>query len=199
MNEKISTPIRDFLGIIILAFSLFAIVSLGTYSPADPSMNTSFSAQTSASNSGGLVGAYISDGLVQLFGGGAFFFPLITLILGWAFVRGKDFISWPLRLGAGIFLLIGLCALSAVQLDTDPIFKNSAQVGGLIGKTLGEFLTMWLSSVGATIFLSTMIFISLLAMTGKTFNSMLELTGKLFGTCVGKLLLLLNNFKILLI
>ena len=195
MNEKAPIFIRDFLGIAILAFSLFTIVSLATYSPADPSTNTSFSEQTTVTNSGGLVGAYISDGLVQLFGSGAFFFPLITLILGWAFVRGKEFNHWPLRLASGIFLLTGLCALCAVQLDADPIFKNSAQAGGLTGEILGKFLVMWFSTVGATIFLVTMMFVSLLAMTGKTVNSMLESAGKLVGTGVGKSLRLFNNLK----
>ncbi|SVE47972.1 uncharacterized protein METZ01_LOCUS500826, partial [marine metagenome] len=49
-------------------------------------MNTSISSQELVTNSGGLIGAYISDGLVQLFGSGAFFFPIITLIIGWAAV-----------------------------------------------------------------------------------------------------------------
>ena len=196
MNEKESIFIRDFLGIAILAFSLFAIVSLITYSPADSSMNTSLSEQATITNSGGLVGAYIADGLVQLFGSGAFFFPLITLILGWACVRGKEFSHWPLRLCSGIFLLIGLCALSAVQLDADPIFKNSVQIGGLIGETLGRFLVIWFSTVGATIFLTTMIFIALIAMTGKTVNSMLESAGRLLGTSSGKLSRFFNSFKI---
>ena len=196
MNEKTSIFIRDFLGIAVLAFSLFTIVSLATYSATDPSMNTSLSSQELITNSGGLVGAYISDGLVQLFGSGAFFFPVITLIIGWACVRGKEFNHWPLRLVSGIFLLTGLCALCAVQMNADPIFKNYAQVGGLTGAVLGNFLVMWLSNVGATIFLITMILVSLLAMTEKTVNSMLEITGKLLGTSIGKLLRLFNNLKV---
>ena len=196
MNEKTSIFIRDFLGIAVLAFSLFTIVSLATYSATDPSMNTSLSSQELITNSGGLVGAYISDGLVQLFGSGAFFFPVITLIIGWACVRGKEFNHWPLRLVSGIFLLTGLCALCAVQMNADPIFKNYAQVGGLTGAVLGNFLVMWLSNVGATIFLITMILVSLLAMTEKTVNSMLEITGKLLGTGIGKLLRLFNNLKV---
>ena len=196
MNEKTSIFIRDFLGIAVLAFSLFTIVSLATYSATDPSMNTSLSSQESITNSGGLVGAYISDGLVQLFGSGAFFFPVITLIIGWACVRGKEFNHWPLRLVSGIFLLTGLCALCAVQMNADPIFKNYAQVGGLTGAVLGNFLVMWLSNVGATIFLITMILVSLLAMTEKTVNSMLEITGNLLGTGIGKLLRLFNNLKV---
>jgi len=196
MNEKTSIFIRDFLGIAVLAFSLFTIVSLATYSATDPSMNTSLSSQELITNSGGLVGAYFSDGLVQLFGSGAFFFPVITLIIGWACVRGKEFNHWPLRLVSGIFLLTGLCALCAVQMNADPIFKNYAQVGGLTGAVLGNFLVMWLSNVGATIFLITMILVSLLAMTEKTVNSMLEITGNLLGTGIGKLLRLFNNLKV---
>ena len=195
MNEKVSILLRDFLGIAILAFSLFTIVSLATYSPADPSMNTSFSTQTKVINSGGLVGAYISDGLVQFFGSGAFFFPLITLMLGWAFVRGKEFRHWPLRLSSGVIFLIGLCALCSIQFNADPIFKHSAQVGGLTGETLGSFLVTWFSTVGATIFLTTMIFTALLAMTGTTVSSMLDLAGKLAGTGVGKLLRLIDDVK----
>ncbi len=198
MNKKNSVFIRDFLGIGILAFSLFSIVSLATYSPKDPSMNTSISSQELVTNSGGLIGAYISDGLIQLFGSGAFFFPIITLIMGWVAVRGKEFNHWPLRLISSVFLLTGLCALCAVQMDSDPIFKNHAQVGGLTGVLLGRFLILWLSNVGATIFLITIVLVSLLAMTGKTVNSILEITGKLLGTSIGKLLRLFNNLKIIL-
>ena len=196
MNKKTSIFIRDFLGIAVLAFSLFTIVSLVTYSPTDPSMNTSLSSQKLVTNSGGIVGAYISDGLIQLFGSGAFFFPVITLIIGWACVRGKEFSHWPLRLISGVFLLTGLCALCAVQMNSDPIFKNYAQVGGLTGAVLGRFLVIWFSNIGATIFLITMILVALLAMTGKTVNSMLETLGKLIGTCIGKLSLLFNKLKI---
>jgi DNA segregation ATPase FtsK/SpoIIIE, S-DNA-T family len=197
MNEKTSILIRDFLGIAVLAFSLFSIVSLATYSPSDPSMNTSLSSQELILNSGGLIGAYISDGLVQLFGTGAFFFPVITLIIGWAAVRGKEFNHWPLRLISGVFLLTGLCALCAVQMNSDPIFKDHAHVGGLTGSVLGRFLVLWLSSVGATIFLVTMVLVSILAMTGKTVNSILEMAGKLLGKGIGKLLRLFKSLKVI--
>ena len=195
MNEKVPIFIRDFLGIAMLAFSLFAIVSLVTYSPADSSMNTSLSLKTQVTNSGGLVGAYISDGLIQFFGGGAFFFPLITLILGWACVRGKEFHHWPLRLGSGIIFLTSLCALCSIQFGTDPIFQNSAQVGGLTGEILGRSLVMWFSTVGATIFLTTMILTSGLIITGTTFNAMLDLLGKTVEISLVKLFRLINNLK----
>ena len=50
-----------------------------------------------------------------------------------------------------------------------------------------NFLVIWSSTIGATIFLVTLVFASLLAMTGTNVNSMLELAAKLAGTYAGKL------------
>ncbi len=188
MNEKISILVRDFLGIATLAFTLFAVISLVTYSPVDPSFNTSLSGQVEVTNSGGKVGAYVSDGLAQLFGSGAYFFPLVTLILGWALVRGREFYHWPVRLGSGIILLVGLCALCAVQFESDPLFKGAVQTGGITGETLGGFLVTWLNMMGATILLSTLILASLLGVMGTTVNAMLEVAGKSFGAVFKQLI-----------
>ena len=188
MNEKVSILVRDFLGIATLAFTLFAVISLVTYSPADPSFNTSLSGQAEVINSGGKVGAYVSDGLAQLFGSGAYFFPLVTLILGWALVRGKEFYHWPVRLGSGIILLVGLCALCAVQFESDPLFKGAVQTGGITGETLGGFLVTWFNMMGATILLSTLILASLLGVMGTTVNAILEVAGKSSGTVFKQLI-----------
>ncbi|MFQ5444197.1 MAG: DNA translocase FtsK 4TM domain-containing protein, partial [Nitrospinales bacterium] len=59
MSEKnLPTFFRDFLGVLAVAFTLFALISLMTYDPEDPSFNKSFNIKPEAiSNQGGLVGA----------------------------------------------------------------------------------------------------------------------------------------------
>ena len=176
MTEKtFPNLLRDFLGILALAFTLFAIISLVTYSPQDPSLNKEFSRSVKVENLGGLVGAYISDGLAQTFGSGAFFFPLVTLILGWALVRGKQFLAWPVTLGSGVLLLVSVCTMVGVQFLEDPFFTTAIKPGGMVGTFLSDFLVRWLNLVGATLFLVTMIFLSLLAMTGLSTNSLIDL------------------------
>ena len=123
MNEKnFSGLIRDFFGILFVAFTVFSLLALITYSPSDPSLHNAVAGKAKVVNLGGLVGAYISDSLVQMFGTGTFFFPILTLIIGWAFIRGKQFEHWPWVLCSGILFLISLCALSAALLDADLYF-----------------------------------------------------------------------------
>ena len=166
MNEKnFSELIRDFFGILFVAFTLFSLLSLVTYSPNDPSLNNAVTGKAKVVNLGGLVGAYIADTLVQMFGTGAFFFPILTFILGWAFIRGRQFNHWPWVLCSGVLFLISLCALSAALLDADPYFGKKVQAGGMAGSVLDAFLIHWLNKVGAVLTLATFMFLALLGMT----------------------------------
>ena len=175
MNEKnFSGLIRDFVGILFVAFTLFSLLSLITFSPNDPSLNNVISGNAKVVNLGGLVGAYISDSLVQMFGTGAFFFPILTLILGWAFIRGKQFNHWPWVLCSGVLFLISLCALSAALLDADLYFGRKVQTGGVAGSVLGSFLVHWLNKGGAVLTLATFIFLAVLGMTRLTANSLID-------------------------
>ncbi len=176
MNEKtLSIFIRDFLGILALAFTVFAVLSLVTYSPADPSIHNAVAGKTEVKNLGGLVGAYLSDTLVQTFGTCAFFFPIITLIAGWALIRGKAFVHWPLIFLSGVLFIGSLCALLAVLLDTDPYFGKRVQTGGYAGTVLGYYSQAWLNKTGAILTLSTLVFMSLLAMTRTPVNVLVDL------------------------
>jgi len=175
MNEKnFSELIRDFFGILFVAFTLFSLLSLVTYSPNDPSLNNAVTGKAKVVNMGGLVGAYIADTLVQMFGTGAFFFPLLTFILGWAFIRGRQFNHWPWVLCSGVLFLISLCALSAALLDADPYFGKKVQTGGMAGSVLGAFLIHWLNKVGAVLTLSTFMFLALLGMTRLSANHFID-------------------------
>ena len=61
MTEKtFPNLLRDFLGILALAFTLFAVISLVTYSPQDPSLNKEFSRSVKVSVTGKKVTFFIS-------------------------------------------------------------------------------------------------------------------------------------------
>jgi S-DNA-T family DNA segregation ATPase FtsK/SpoIIIE len=175
MNEKnFSVLIRDFFGILILAFTLFSLFSMTTYSPNDPSLNNVVSGKNKVINLGGMVGAYISDSLVQMFGSGAFFFPALTFILGWALIRGKKFEHWPWVLVSAVLCLISLCALGSVLLTEDPYFGQKALTGGMTGSVVGAFLTRWLNPGGAVLTLGTFLFVSFLGMTRLSANALID-------------------------
>ncbi len=178
-EKTVHILIRDFFGVVALAFTVFGLMALTTFSPDDPSFNKSITGANVA-NSAGMVGAYFSDGLARVFGSGSFFFPVITALLGWALIRGKDFHNWPLILSSGILFLVGLCSLLAIQFEVDPFFGSAVPVGGLVGHGLSGFLVTWLNASGAVLTLITLLFVAFLVMTRIPVNALVEGTGKIF-------------------
>ena len=190
MSEEKTVPIliRDFFGVVALAFTVFGFMALMTFSPDDPSFNKSVTGGDVA-NSVGMVGAYFADGLARIFGSGSFFFPVITAFLGWALIRGKDFRNWLLILGSGILFLIGLCSLLAIQFRIDPFFGQAVLVGGWVGHGLGGFLVAWLNPSGAVLTLITLLFVAFLVMTRIPVNVLVERTGTIFKVLAAGLVL----------
>ena len=190
MSEEKTVPIliRDFFGVVALAFTVFGFMALMTFSPDDPSFNKSVTGGDVA-NSVGMVGAYFADGLGRIFGSGSFFFPVITAFLGWALIRGKDFRNWLLILSSGILFLIGLCSLLAIQFRVDPFFGQAVLVGGWVGHGLGGFLVAWLNPSGAVLTLITLLFVAFLVMTRIPVNVLVERTGTIFKVLAAGLVL----------
>ena len=84
-EKTVHVLIRDFFGVVALAFTVFGFMALNSFSPTDPSFNKSVTGMN-VINSGGMVGAYLADGLANIFGSGSFFLPVITAALGWVLI-----------------------------------------------------------------------------------------------------------------
>ena len=190
MSEEKTVPIliRDFFGVVALAFTVFSFMALMTFSADDPSFYKN-TAGGDVANSTGMVGAYFSDGLARVFGSGSFFFPVIMAFLGWALIRGKDFHNWLLIMSSGILFLVGLCSLLSIQFTVDPFFGQAVPVGGLIGHGLGGFLVAWLNPSGAVLTLITLLFVAFLVMTRIPVNVLVERGATLFKVLVASLML----------
>ena len=173
---------RDFLGIGIAGFALFALLSMISYSPQDPSFNQFSSQGENIQNYGGLIGSYIADGLVRIFGTGGFVFPLVAILVGWAVIRGQEIRRWPMVLFFGSIFLVALCSLLALQFTHDPFFGKGIETGGVVGASISNWLVIWLSIVGAHLVLILTLFVSTLAMSGVPANRLLQTFGRFVGS-----------------
>lgn len=179
------TLARDFLGIGTTGFAIFALISMISYSPHDPSFYQFSSQAESIQNYGGLVGSYLADGLVRIFGTGGVVFPLVAILVGWVVIRGQEFRRWPLVLLFGFIFLAGLCSLLALQFARDPFFGKDIETGGVVGINISKWLVLWLSVAGAHLVLILILFVSALAMSGVPANRLLQTTGFAFVVLFG--------------
>jgi S-DNA-T family DNA segregation ATPase FtsK/SpoIIIE len=149
-------------GSLIIAFliGLVLLISLLTYSPADPGFNTSGSGAP-VENAVGKVGAWTADVLLHMFGYFAYIFPAalgLRLFLLFRQDESHRVISWrmlAIRAVGIILLAIGACALATLHFSMPADLPWLA--GGWIGNSMANASVPVFAILG-----STLIFLALL-------------------------------------
>lgn len=148
-KEKKKGLKQEVIGIALLAVSLFAIISLLSYS----SINIS-------SNWGGVVGGYTAWVLFKIVGYSAYIFPILTIILALEFLIRREFnfrLSIPISL---FFLLLSFSGLLSSLIGSD------TTSGGIVGQYVCLLLWNYLSYTGTLIVLTAMFIGSTIFATG---------------------------------
>ncbi len=135
-------------------FSIYLIVSLLSFDPADPGWSqTAYHALVN--NAGGAFGAYISDILFFSFGGLAYTLPFIIAVSGWLlfqkihFILEIDFFTLGLKLIGFIMLYIGLTAIASMNFND--VYEFSA--GGVMGNFIALSILPYFNYIGSSLLL----------------------------------------------
>lgn len=159
---------HEILGMILLALGLLLFVSLLSYDPRDPSLN-SVSSNPSVHNLVGKAGAYLSDALFQIVGGGAYLLALGCSVIGWRKLLSRPSSVNRWRVAGYPLLIVSFIALlhllwsSLPSLAGGPILIGHA--GGLFGKVTADLLSGYFAPVGAYIIVFAALFLSLMLTT----------------------------------
>jgi DNA segregation ATPase FtsK/SpoIIIE, S-DNA-T family len=132
-----------------LLAGLFLFFSLVSYYPLDPSWNTSTSGAKPV-NLIGLVGASISDLLLQGFGLGAYVLPVLVLMLAWRWLRGSAIAAPWARLAGGLAWVASTCTALGLFKDWHPI-AGAIPAGGLIGLVIADYVVSKMNLTGAVL------------------------------------------------
>lgn len=135
-NEK---RLREIGGILALLLAVLLLLSLLTYSPSDPSLNsTGFAVEQAPENAAGVFGSYVANILLTIAGVPSLLFPALLIILGVKLVRHQTVGRMPSRLfGAAT---IAIAAGVVLQLALPDVTYADFPAGGWIGLTLADFL-----------------------------------------------------------
>jgi DNA segregation ATPase FtsK/SpoIIIE, S-DNA-T family len=136
-------------GLILSLLGLGVLLSLLSYSPADPSWDTATSAGT-IHNLLGVFGAQWADLLLQVFGVSAYLLPFYLWALAWKWVRSSEIESpWIRVLGclALWFCLSAACGLIPAHMR----IGGTLRLSGIVGMVIADYLVARLNLAGAII------------------------------------------------
>ena len=137
-------------GIVLLALSLYAAVSLFSYGAG------------AVANWGGALGVYLSRALLWAIGYISYVFPLLMFAVSFEFLLRRVFaFRVALPVSFAVFILSSAPLLNIVLL--------SDTAGGALGRVLSTFFMSWIGATGAMIILSATLLITILFATGISF------------------------------
>ncbi len=126
---------REAMGFVLGLFGLLLMILLGSYNPADPSLNSIPAGSVRVFNLFGAPGAYVADLLIQSIGWASFVIALVPMFWGWRLGAqrslGNPVFRTVLALWGVVLVAMALAGLS--DPSTDPL---APMPGGSVGAVL---------------------------------------------------------------
>jgi len=165
--------LNELVGFLLCISSLLLFLALASYSPLDPSLNSAseLTASHAARNWIGVVGAMLSDLVLQGFGIGAFLIPIFATVLGVRWFRSRKVSSPFAKLLGSVWMLVFFPALLAL-LPGHLRWMKAIPIEGLVGRIVGDFLIHYFNVAGAYIVCYSVIAVSLYLSTAFSFASL---------------------------
>ncbi len=166
---------REISGIILLAIAIFAVLSLVSYHPSDPSLNVASPGRVKdIHNLGGIVGSFLSDLLLQGLGLASYLIPLAVGILAcFLFLPMLEGMSYAR--GAGFLLIVLSCSTGlGLKFDKIRIFGHELLAGGVIGEIASRPLARYFNLPGAYMIVLVVFILALSLSTGLSFVALID-------------------------
>ena len=156
---------KEIYGIILFFLVIFTLVSLLSFSPADPSINNARAAGP-IHNLFGIFGAHVSGMLIGMFGLGAFWIPILLLLASIHFFGNHPNKAMISTLIGGIILVVITGALLSLRQNHIILFGNKFSAGGIVGIPFKAFLVKYTNFAGSAIILTLLWIIGFILATG---------------------------------
>ncbi|MFH1993709.1 MAG: DNA translocase FtsK [Pseudomonadota bacterium] len=156
---------KEIFGIFLFFLVIFTLLSFLSYSPADPSIHNARAAGQ-VHNLFGLFGAHLAGILIGMFGLGAFWIPILLLLMSLHLFANNPGRAIVLTLAGGILLIVATGSLLSFKQNYCIIFGSKFSSGGIIGIPLKSFLIKYTNITGGALILSLFFVIGLILATG---------------------------------
>lgn len=163
--------------------ALYLLASLSSYDVSDPGWSHSETTAAIA-NAGGVLGAWLSDVFLYLFGYLAYLLPVGVAYLGWLLFTGRKQVEATMDLRHGALRTLGFfCTLGAGTGLAKLHFADFTQLpvgpGGVLGDVVGGGLVSVVNPLGATLFLLALFLTGVTLLTSLSWIWLMDSTGRL--------------------
>jgi DNA segregation ATPase FtsK/SpoIIIE, S-DNA-T family len=161
--------LNELAGFLMFVSAALLFLALASYSPLDPSLNTSGSLTAHAARNWiGLFGALISDILLQSIGLCVFLVPVMMVLLGARWFRSREVSSPGAKaMGAAILLIFSPAMLALLPWNLR--WKHAVPVEGLTGRIVGDAILRYFNLIGAYIVCAAVISVAVYLSTAFSF------------------------------
>jgi S-DNA-T family DNA segregation ATPase FtsK/SpoIIIE len=155
---------NEIIALVLFAAGLLLLLSLASYSAADPCFSVAGSGGK-IQNYIGIIGSYLSDALLKLVGISAYFIPAFLFAYAAFFALRREAVHPLLKKIGGVILFVSTAALLALQGDAVHLFGEEVPSGGMLGGLVSSLLLKGVSIAGAYIITITAVVIALILLT----------------------------------
>jgi S-DNA-T family DNA segregation ATPase FtsK/SpoIIIE len=164
--------LNELVGFLLCVSALLLFLALASYSPLDPSLNSAsiLTGSHAARNWIGIIGAFLSDIVLQFLGAGAFLLPVFLGMLGARWFRSRAVQAPVAKTLGAVWLLMFVPALLAI-LPGHLRWMGAMPIEGLVGRIVGDVLIRYLNVAGAYIVCTTVLAVALYLTTAFSFSA----------------------------
>lgn len=171
MNRHFTKIKNDILAIVLTAFSLLIGLSLLSYNPADPSLNSS-GLNLKVSNYCGYVGSFLSDGIFQLFGLLSWTLPLFLGVAAYKAFKKEELSVKNLKLVVSSLIVLTVATLISIYFPHSTVYQAQIALGGLIGMGVSQALIKVFNPIGVQVLLWAAFLIETLFVSERTLEEL---------------------------
>jgi DNA segregation ATPase FtsK/SpoIIIE, S-DNA-T family len=182
----VARRLKEGILIILVAVALVILIALLSYDPADPGWSHT-GGSGHISNKGGLVGAWLADVLLYLFGYSAYLLPFMIASMGWLLyqdhlAQGRrgllrfDYFHLFTRITGFLLIITMGCGLAWIHLEGGMDLPHRA--GGIVGDVVGREMIAMLGLLGGTLLLIGLFLTGVTLSTGLSWLWLMDTTGR---------------------
>jgi S-DNA-T family DNA segregation ATPase FtsK/SpoIIIE len=136
--STLSRRASEFTGVALFAGALIWLIALVTHEPSDPVWFFTAGDGHAAANFVGLVGAFLSEASLQVFGYASFVVPALLAVAGWNFFWCRQLdAAYTKLIGAGLFFSC-FSALLALVIGSTELNGRTFRAGGYVGEWIAD-------------------------------------------------------------